>query len=174
MFGEQTLMATVFYLSGYCYKGHELSYHNPLLIGLTFMVLPLTISLFTSLSMTDTKGLWLSVYYPIAIIGTLGIIQIARGIAYGGQRTIYILSYIGSKSLYILIFHFLAFKLISYIYIISNKLPVESYLPLPLIKGAGNWLWITYSIAGITIPLIFWELLHIKVKCYNVDNRKKK
>ena len=172
MFEEQTIMAIVFYLSGYIYKRRELSCQHSLAFGLTLMVVPVIVSCYTSFSMTDTVGLKLLCYYPIAIIGTLGVIQISKGIA--KYKIHSVLSYIGERTLYILIFHFLAFKFISLFYIIFNELSIESYLPLPLIKEANCWLWIAYTIAGVTIPLLLWELLHFKVNYRNIVKSKKR
>ena len=165
MFEEQTIMAIVFYLSGYIYKRRELSCQHSLAFGLMLMVVPVIVSCYTSFSMTDTVGLKLLCYYPIAIIGTKGIAK---------YKIHPVLSYIGERTLYILIFHFLAFKFISLIYIIFNELSIESYLPLPLIKGANCWLWIAYTVAGVTIPLLLWELLHFKVKYRNIGKSKKR
>lgn len=67
-----------------------------------------------------------------------------------------IISELGRCTMPIVLFHFLAFKIVSYIYIIlhgENKILLATY---PVLER--EWLWIAYFIVGTIIPLVFYNL----------------
>ncbi len=64
-----------------------------------------------------------------------------------------ILEYIGNNTLDILTFHFLAFKIVSYLYIKINHLPIENISKFPVIYH-NILLAFCYSMVGICIPLL--------------------
>lgn len=59
--------------------------------------------------------------------------------------------YMGKKSMYILLLHFLCFKLVTYVYIHSNNLPGYLLASFPTLKI--SYLWIAYVLVGIFVPL---------------------
>lgn len=61
--------------------------------------------------------------------------------------------FIGRNTMPILIFHFLAFKLINLIGILIYNMPIELTGTFPILFYGGFW-WIAYTIAGITLPLL--------------------
>ena len=61
--------------------------------------------------------------------------------------------YIGRNTMPIVLWHLLSFKTVSYIWIISNGLPIEKLATFPAI-GDSLWLWAIYSVVGIGIPLL--------------------
>ena len=65
-----------------------------------------------------------------------------------------ILIFAGKNTITILAFHFLAFKLVSYMIVMSNGLPIGMVAEFPLINGyaEAGW-WMAYLIAGTGIPL---------------------
>ena len=156
-FGEQTLLATVFYMSGYIYRKIDLKSTYPHIIGSALFIVPAVAAIYTSLGM-DCKGSIVWPYYGIAICGTVATMQLSRWLSY--TRIASLLGYIGDKTLYILIFHFLAFKIISFLHIYYNDLPVEWLSQFPVIREAHRSLWMVYTIAGISLPMLVWELLH--------------
>ena len=98
------------------------------------------------------------VYYLIAMAGIIGIILIINELL--KYNFVSILIYIGNKTLYILIFHFLAFKLISFIYLYFNDLSIDLLTEFPVLEKTNSWIWIAYTIGGICFPLVIWELAH--------------
>lgn len=60
--------------------------------------------------------------------------------------------YLGKRSIYILVGHFLCFKFITKIYILINKLPNYMLAAFPTLKVGG--LWIFYTLIGVAIPVI--------------------
>lgn len=64
-----------------------------------------------------------------------------------------ILSYIGKFSMYIMCFHFLAFKIVNVIWVWIYDAPKSYIASFPVLKGKGGW-WLIYTIIGVLLPLI--------------------
>lgn len=80
-----------------------------------------------------------------------------------------ILSYIGKHTISILLFHFAAFKIITYIQVIVYSKPDYMLASFPILQNNNGW-WIIYSIVGILIPLsiaYLWEKLKTKINILN-------
>lgn len=100
-------------------------------------------------------------YYFTAIIGTLGVFSISKLI----KGTIAdILNYLGGKTLAVLTWHFLSFKLISLILIMKYNLSIESLGEFPIIhEYASKGWWVAYFLIGLLLPLgIDYIISHIK------------
>ena len=162
-FGTQTILATAFYISGYIY--HKILYTKHTYYNLQqsyFLLIPAIFAVFTDWSMIRTFHGWeCLLYYLIAVFGIIGIMGISQWIE-NKHFISKILKYIGDKTLYILTFHFLAFKLVSYIYIRQSNLPIDLLTSFPTIKDCPSYLWIIYTIIGISLSLLIWKLLHLK------------
>ena len=61
------------------------------------------------------------------------------------------LSYVGRHTIPIMFLHFLAFKVVNYIYVFYYQKPLYVIASFPT---ANKSLWIYYSLAGVTIPLL--------------------
>ncbi len=160
-FGPQTVLALAFFMSGYIYRksGWSRSEAIPWLC-VPLLSVPAGTSVFCSLSMSSAQSLsWL--YYVVALSGTVGLIQVARNLQYGWIVGLF--SYIGDKTLYILTFHFLSFKSVSYVWIKMHGSPISDLSQFPVLKEVGSWMWVPYSIAGVALPLLLWELFHMPV-----------
>lgn len=60
-------------------------------------------------------------------------------------------AYIGRNSLYIMLWHFLAFKLVTFCYIKLYDMPAYCLASFPVLKS--DHLWIIYTVVGVTLPL---------------------
>ena len=156
-FEEQTLLATAFYMSGYIYRKTVQKSTYPHIIGSTLFIVPAITAIFISLGMVDCKGSIVWLYYGIAICGTIATMQLSGWLSH--TRIAFLLGYIGDKTLYILIFHFLAFKLASYVYLEYSHLPLDSLAQFPVLKTTNSWMWIIYTLVGISLPLVIWKLV---------------
>lgn len=80
-----------------------------------------------------------------------------------------IIAYIGQSSLAILAMHFIAFKIVSGIYIIITNSPHYWLAKFPVITGSGGW-WIAYTLAGVGIPVFLrglWDTATSKyISCH--------
>jgi fucose 4-O-acetylase-like acetyltransferase len=163
MFGEQTLLATAFYMSGYLCRKKNMHFAHPLMTGLLLLSVPAIAACFIKLNMQLVQGWFVLVYYVIAMIGVIGIMISSKVLSKYSIAPI--ITYIGSKTLYILVFHFLAFKLVSSVYLYFKDLPIELLTQFPVLEKTNSRLWIIYVISGIIFPLAVWELIY-KVKSY--------
>ncbi len=97
---------------------------------------------------------WL--YYLEALCATLGFLQLARTIKI--KWVVSLFNYIGSKTLYILTFHILAFKIVTFAWIKLHEMPIEKLSTIYPLKGVNPWLWIVYVFVGIAVSLAIWEI----------------
>lgn len=157
-FGQQTFLATAFYMSGYIYKKQQVQICKSNAIGICLLFIPAVAAICFRWGMIEVNGVTILPYYLIAMAGTIGVISLSKFLA--NHRFANVLVYIGNKTLYILTFHFLAFKLVSFIYIIFSGLPIELLSQNPVLKESPNWLWPIYSIVGVVFSLFIWEAFH--------------
>lgn len=68
-------------------------------------------------------------------------------------------AYMGRNSLHIMLWHFLAFKPVSFVYINFHDMPAYYLASFPVLKV--RYLWIIYGIAGIVLPLAVVYILQI-------------
>lgn len=155
MFGEQTILATAFYLSGYLFKKKKMEF-KPFHVSL--LIIPALSACFMHLAM-DIEGWRVLVLYVIAMSAIGGVMSLSSMVARGKMAPI--LTYIGSKTLYILVFHFLAFKVVSLFTIQINRLPISELSQFPVWEHTNCYLWIIYSLTGIGLPMLVWKLFHI-------------
>lgn len=155
MFGEQTILATAFYLSGYLFKRMKIEFKT---FYLSLLIIPLLFACFTHFAM-DTEGLYVCAMYIIALSGIVAIMNLSSILA--RRKIASILSYVGSKTLYILVFHFFAFKVVSLFTIQINRLQISELSQFPVLEHTNCYLWIIYSLTGIGLPMLVWKLFHI-------------
>ena len=157
MFGEQTLLATAFYMSGYICRKKNMHFDYPLIECLLLLIVPAIAAFFVKLNMVTVQGWLVLVDYAIAMAGTMSIVLLSRELS--RHRIAPILAYIGDKTLYILAFHFLAFKLISFVYLHFNGLPIDLLTMSLVLEETNSWIWLIYVLSGIIFPLAVWELI---------------
>lgn len=158
-FGEKTFMAIAFYLSGYLLKKVQYTWRKPFLKGGLLLVVPAIAAIFMRFGMGNLFNWQIPIYYIIAMSGSMGILGISQGIR--DSQIAPIMASIGSQTLYILTFHFLAFKIVSYIYIQINGLPMACLASFPTLENTNSWMWMTYSVVGVSVPLL---LVNLKTK----------
>lgn len=104
----------------------------------------------------------------MALVGIYFIYAIAHFM--GGAILSAKIEYIGKNTLHILTWHFLSFKLLDMILVLSHGMPLKSmvsmyHLPTDMFFKYG---WILYSIVGVLLPLI---IINLKNKIFtNIKN----
>jgi len=145
-------------MSGYICRNKNMHFDYPLIAGLLLLIVPAIAAFFIKLNMVTVQGWLVLVDYVIAMAGTMGIVLLSRELS--RHRIVPIFTYIGDKTLYILVFHFLAFKFVSSIYLHFNGLAIDLLTMFPVLEETNSWMWIVYVISGIIFPLAVWELIH--------------
>lgn len=96
-------------------------------------------------------------------IGFLMLIYLSRHIAQSGGAIARILAYVGDNTLYIFIFHILAFKAISLVKVLWYGLD-PGHIGCHMVihyRNHEDLFWILYSLAGVALPLIglrLWQM----------------
>ncbi len=78
------------------------------------------------------------------------------------------ITYIGRNSLHIMLWHFLAFKIVSFAYIKLCGLPSYYLASFPVLKV--DYLWIAYTVVGVAMPLGVTLLLHTLIKKLSISH----
>lgn len=105
---------------------------HPHMTGLLLLLVPAITACFIKLDMHLVQGWFVLVYYVIAMIGFIGIMILSKVLSKYSIAPI--ITYIGSKTLYILVFHFLAFKLVSSVYLYFKSLSIDLLTQFPVLE----------------------------------------
>lgn len=161
---NRTILASAIFLTGFLFKKSSFGQKNNIFIAIGCLAgCFLTSFLFTS-DMTIVQGPSLVLYFILSIIGCIGIINLSGCIS--GQLQVF-LDYIGTRTLDILTFHFIAFKIISLAKISQYQLDITRLSDFPIIKDYNTFYWIFYIVAGISIPILIQRMLDGTMKAYN-------
>lgn len=159
-----TMLSSAYFVFGYCYRKYGFVKDNWIL-GLIALVLLVFISFFFTGSMS-VVGFDIFIYFVVSLIGCFGLLNLVSVIRW--KFLVDVFDYIGGKTLYVLVFHFLSFKVVTLFLIWSNGLPIENLSAFPVLKIGGYW--VLYSVVGVVLPLIIWEIVekikkHVKTLC---------
>lgn len=116
----------------------------------------------------DVTSLTLPIYIFPAIIGTMMVFEICHRVNGYSKNRRSAMKYIGNHTLSIMALHFLAFKLVTYGYIIINRLPIEQLESFPVQSECASMWWgmILYTCAGVVLPLLcvyVWNLMSERI-----------
>ena len=105
-------------------------------------------------------------YFCSAILGTVAIVNICSLFDNTHKRVLLqikeILCYIGENTWYILVYHFLAFKVVTLFVIKIKGLPMSDLTSFPvLVRSDMDYLWIIYTIIGISLPILICLIYHV-------------
>lgn len=153
--GSRTLLATAYFIAGYTLKEVGLKNDYPLTLGIAGYVAVIITSLFFSGNI-DVKGVDIFAYFAISTIGSISTIYISKAIVGSGMR---MLDYIGKNTFYILTYHFISFKILSFIIIYAQNLTINRLQEFPVIYNIGSLYWILYTIIGIFIPILIKRII---------------
>ena len=150
--GSKTLLATSYFIAGAALSKIDNTFTglNKLMIGTVLFVTFIIFSFFVKSGM-DQQGLAIFPYYATSVIGSVAVIYLTK---YLGGRVVKVLDYIGKKTLYILIFHFISFKLVTLVIIIIAQKPLTELSSFPVVGNVYNFSWVIYSIVGVIVPLL--------------------
>jgi fucose 4-O-acetylase-like acetyltransferase len=153
-FGEQTLMATAFYLSGYLCKRQWKSVRASWTRALCLLLCPALAAIAWSWNIeTGKDGLLLVPFFVTAMAGTLGTLHLSACLLRCRPFAVP-LTYIGERTLYVLTFHFLGFKCLSAVYIALCGLPHDRLAEFPGLSGVPSGFWLAYVLAGVGFSLV--------------------
>lgn len=158
-----TMLASAFYIAGYTYSKLSFAQRSFFPVGILGLLIIVIVSFFYQGNMMS-KSWYIPTYFFVALVGTIAIVNLS-GFIKGITKVI--LDYLGSKTLYILTFHFVSFKVVSLVKIWQYDLPIHVLSSFPVIDGNNSLYWILYSIVGVVLPVLIWELKG----CCQLDSR---
>lgn len=153
--GSKTLLAAAFYMAGYSYNKFPFSRESRWPVALGCLLALVAVSFFFQGSM-DCRSTDIFIYFVVALVGTVGMVHLAGMVTGRTQRA---LDYAGSKTLYILTFHFISFKLVSLLKIAQYGMPVTALSAFPVIAECNTFYWVLYSVVGTLLPILIWEVV---------------
>lgn len=153
-FGTLELLAAFFMIAGCMYKRSDWqlerhAYTLPigvLLVGVGVMFWPC--------NMQSVQYDQAAAYCFTAIVGSVMTLALARWLLRCGANWEKALTYVGDRTLVILTWHFLSFKIVSLVIIWVNGLPIGRLAEFPIMADYSRrgW-WLAYLVVGILLPL---------------------
>jgi fucose 4-O-acetylase-like acetyltransferase len=146
------LVALLLYYIGYIYRKYEDKIDMNFYFVVIAMLFLITSSLYGQIDMASNIYLSPSFLIMNSLTGIyiniyLAKIIIAKDINYT------ILEYIGKNAFNIMALHFFSFKLINFIQVKLDNLPIYMIAKFPFINGANGW-WMLYAVCGVFLPII--------------------
>lgn len=97
-------------------------------------------------------------YCICALVGIYAVMAVSSYINDYSSRLQSIALYVGKHTMVILTWHVLLFKFINHFYITLWHLPSDQYYETAIQHADHAWLWVTYAIVGVVVPLLFSHL----------------
>jgi fucose 4-O-acetylase-like acetyltransferase len=159
--GTTTLFAMAFYWTGYISRKLSSTVEVALWKGILLLLIPAVVAMFFQWSMSSAEENWVILpYYLTAIAGTLGLISVSALIAQHSCRLTGVITFIGQRTLYILTFHFLGFKLVSMAYIWFTDSSIQRLSEFPVLEHVPGWLMLCYVAVAVAFSLVMHRAFH--------------
>ncbi len=166
---SQYFRFATYFLSGFILKGLHDRHGSPrsriLPISVICLLLVGVVSVYFPGEIIDTSTWKLPFRYIGAIAGIIGVLILSSRIKSTHLRRF--LTFCGESTILILVWHFLSFKILTYILINIYGLPAEELLEFPVHKTLAAYYWPLYMAVGISIPLLLqlsYNTIRNKVK----------
>lgn len=166
MFGSVQWLAASFFLTGYYFKRiHVLKIPSYVAVLLCIILVFIPILAVVDI---NANGMNCLIFFCTGIIGSIVILKASEHLSKTSLSRS--LDYIGSKTLYVLTFHLLAFKIVSYLKIVHYNWDWHKLRAIPVIEDNNQYYWMLYSLVGLTVPLMIHQLIQILFCKYSLKN----
>ena len=178
LIGGKELLASAIMVWGVAYKKSRLRIEDYPLVTIPVCFLIVLIGSFIwPCSMLSVTWIKVIPYSFSAILGTLMLFSFCKWL-YKRNVITQSLTYIGDKTIDILTWHLLSFKIVSLLIIAVYKLPMAQLAEYPVIEEyAYQGFWVLYLIVGVSLSLIIAKLFNYIelgfVKAFNKNNSQK-
>ncbi len=156
--GAKELFAVACMIAGYLYKSYSIEkyvekYSAYVLLGCALLLL--LGSVYWHGEMLDMKWTYTIPYFVSAIAGSIIVMKVSGFFVNHSHRFSVFISSIGDKTLEILTWHFLSFKLVSLVIIAYYGLPIEHLAEFPVMRpyNVQGW-WVLYFAVGVALPVV--------------------
>ncbi len=114
---------------------------------------------FICIDVNSQRFSYIGLFQFYTLTGAIFCINLARQVIMKNEYLKRFFAFIGKNSLYILIFHVPAFKILSFYlvfhYNLSWEKPSRNLYNLVVSGCVDWWWWIVYAVMGITLPCLF-------------------
>jgi len=164
--GSPDLLGAFFMIVGYLYKQSEMKLERHIVCLPLCTVLVHIGVLYWSSAMSTVSYMNVVPYCFTAIVGTVMVLSLCDILS---RWSVFdkSLSYLGDKTLIILTWHFLCFKLVSLLIVNTNGLSSSWIAEFPVIADytSKGW-WLLYLAEGVLLPLLIYKLNHLIITAY--------
>jgi len=160
--GTRECFAAFFIYVGYLYKFHQLNLHCRPWLWCVAAILVACGSKYWYTTM-HTYEYWIVLPYAItATVAVLSVFYLSQRIAEkSDNRVTRFLIFTGDHTMEVLTWHFLSFKIISLLLILTYDLPIKQLAEFPVIETYAHYgWWIFYLFIGVGIPVTGTYLYH--------------
>jgi fucose 4-O-acetylase-like acetyltransferase len=156
--GAKEFFAVSCMMAGYLYKSYSM---DKFVDDYSVYVLPVCAlllvfgSLYWHGDMLDMSWIHTVPYFISAIAGSIIVMKLSKWFVDKTRWFSNLITNIGNKTIEILTWHFLCFKIVSMIIIAYDGLPIEHLAEFPVMRpyNTQGW-WICYFIIGVAVPVI--------------------
>lgn len=156
---EITFVSQFFLQLGYCFKNFE----NKISINNIGAIISLIIFVFIGekidrIDIASREYSKIYLFLPITISGIYLSVYCSEKI--NRIKSIsFIFDFIGQKSYFIMIFHIIGYKVLSYLYLKKNGLDMKRLIEFPILTDS-NFPYL-YTIFGVVIPIVIYQIFFI-------------
>lgn len=177
--GYRDIMGIFFFGTGFLYRSAEPylkqeKCYFPIVIYLSVMIAWCGLRLPAGMPFAPRQTSAVFMMIPPAIAGFLLIHQVSKWLDRQPNRLRQFLVFCGNNTLYVFVFHFAVFKLVSLLKIGYYGMDYSRMGYYPVIhEHTDDYFWIVYTVAGVGLPLL-WIYGYRKIKERRLKNQKKK
>lgn len=164
---SRDFMATAYFLTGTLYSrlDRELLSRCRWHIVVTAIVF---LALQTSFMPVSIGSLTVTSVVPFYITSSLAAIAMIQVCSLAPDTKLFRgLAKVGVRTIDVLVFHFLIFKIVSAVYLQCSGEPLSRLREFPVLSGNNPWLWIVYTAVAVALSYLLGQLL-IKAKSKSV------
>lgn len=163
---SRDFMAVTYFITGTLYARINralLKEYKPLIITIAIIFLAIQAT-FMPANLDSLTVKSVIPFYITSTVSGIALILLCQTIK--NMPFISVIAHIGVRTIDILIFHFLFFKLVSAAYIMVCGHSVTRLSEFPVLADTNNWLWVLYTVVAVVLSYIMGQLI-IKLKGKN-------
>lgn len=158
-FNNVNFLATAFFMTGTLVSQIKVSVKSQKTIVASSIVLLCITAIYMPCNMLEIKSVQIIPYFITSSVISYGILTIC----FYARPSKYIdwISKVGGRTMDILIFHFLSFKIVSLIKCLHYNISLNQLCGFPVIIEYNEYYWIIYSVVGVIASLTIAKIINL-------------
>ncbi len=153
LMGSHTSMSVACFLAGFIFR--KVTVFRNMRVGMLMLSVVLLYIWISGkgyeMLAIDNLGAEVFMYFMISMIGAVGMMNLCSDIK---GRVADCLDYIGTKTLYVMTWYLVAFKLVSMVKIWHYGYDWQLLSSFPVIMQDNAFFWVLYSVVGVALPIM--------------------